>query len=527
MESHVEQSAVNNQHMLAGQSEDEEFLGREREAIQHENDEPISNFPVPDYRKGRIRAVPANLALVNKWLKTADPNGIHLTDTGNAKILATQHRKYVRYCKQIGWFVWDGKRWLRDDTESINCIAKQTVLNCYTSLADVVDQRFRERVFKHLQRSESAKGITSMLTLAQSEPGISISVGQLDQDQYLLNVLNGTLNLNTGKLQKRRRGDHITRLAPVKYDPQAQCPRFKQFLGEIFQGKQDLIRFVRQYLGYCLTGSTQEQCFAIFYGSGANGKSTLCKTVQRILGDYASQSPVETFIVKSGAGIRNDIARLHSARTVFASESEDGQRLAESLIKQLTGGDRMSARFLHREYFEFEPRFKLILSTNHRPTIRGTDQAIWRRIQLVPFNVAFTPQQQDKGLLEKLWEERDGIFAWMLEGLQDWQKDGLITPDEVAEATQDYREDQDVIGHFMEECVDEKMYSSIPCKSLYNIYVWWAKNGGEYAQSYYKFKSAMTERGITRSRTTACRKYHNIAVRPEVEAEYRKDGHEV
>ena len=208
------------------------------------------------------------------------------------------------------------------------------------------------------------------------------------------------------------------------YDPQAQGHRLEGFLAEIFQGNQDLIRFVRQYLGYCLTGSTQEQCFTIFYGSGANGKSTLCKTIQRILGDYASQSPIETFLVKHGSGIPNDVARLHSARAVFAGESEDGQRLAESLVKQVTGGDLMAARFLHREFFEFEPRFKLILSTNHKPSIRGTDQAIWRRIRLVPFDVTFPPEQQDKRLPDALWQERDGIFAWMVRGLHDWLANG-------------------------------------------------------------------------------------------------------
>jgi putative DNA primase/helicase len=360
-----------------------------------------------------------NYQLIQQWLQTDSPAGIHLTDTGNAKIFAMQHGQDVKFCKQIGWFIWDGRRWVRDDTGAISGLAKQMVLDCYSSLAGVADQDFREKVFKHLVKSESAKGIAAMLTLAESEPGISIGVGQLDQDLFSFNVLNGTINLRTGELQEHRRGDLLTRLAPVDYDPQAQCPRFEQFLVEIFQGNQELIRFVRQYLGYCLTGSTQEQCFTIFYGCGANGKSTLCKTIQRIMGDYASQSPIETFLVKYGGGIPNDIARLHSARTVFAAESEDGQRLAESLVKQLTGGDLISARFLHHEFFEFEPRFKLILSTNHKPTIRGTDQAIWRRIRLVPFNVAFTPEKQDKGLLEALWQERDGIYAWIVRGLQD------------------------------------------------------------------------------------------------------------
>jgi putative DNA primase/helicase len=460
---------------------------------------------------------------VDRWSKTNSPDGIHLTDTGNAKIFAMQYGADVRYCKQIGWFVWDGRRWQRDDTKAIEALAKQTVLDCYSSLPGVADQDLREKAFKHLVKSESAKSIAAMLALAESELGISIGVGQLDQDQYLFNVLNGTINLHTGELRDHHRGDHITRLAPVNYHAQAQCPRFEKFLAEIFQGNQDLIRFVRQYFGYCLTGSTQEQCFTIFYGCGANGKSTLCKTIQRILGDYASQSPMETFLIKYGGGIPNDIARLHSARTVFAAESEDGQRLAESLVKQLTGGDLISARFLHHEFFEFEPRFKLILSTNHKPAIRGTDQAVWRRIRLVPFNKAFPPEQQDKGLLAALWQERDGIFAWIVRGLQDWQAHGLITPAEVAEATQDYREDQDVIGQFLDECVYETMISALPCQKLYRIYVWWAKKRGEYVHNDRRFQAAITERGVKRARTEAYRTYLDIAVHPDIDEQYVKE----
>jgi P4 family phage/plasmid primase-like protien len=487
-----------------------------------ERQNECASTSVPDYRGDIADLERANPSLVDRWLKTNSSDGFHLTDTGNSKIFAMRYGADVRFCKQIGWFVWDGLRWVRDDTGAIYGFAKQMVLDCYSSLADVADQDFREKVFKHLVKSESAKGITSMLALAESERGISIGVGQLDQDLLLFNVLNGTLNLRTGVLQEHRRGDHITRLAPVNYHPQAACRRFEKFLAEIFESSNDLIRFVQQYFGYALTGSTAEQCFAIFYGCGANGKSTLVKTVQRVLGDYASQCGIETFLTKHNGGIPNDLARLHSARAVFASESEDGQRLAESLVKQITGGDLMTARFLHREFFEFEPRFKLFLSTNHKPTIRGTDQAMWRRIRLVPFNVVFPPEKQDKGLLAALWQERDGIFAWIVRGLQDWQSNGLITPPEVANATQDYREDQDVIGQFLDECVYGPTMSALPCNKLYRIYVWWAKKRGEYVHSERRFQSAITERGIKRGRKENYRTYLDIAVEPKIEEEYHR-----
>ena len=471
------------------------------------------------YKPG-TSAIITNPDLIEQWLKTNDPTGIHLTDTGNAQIFGMQYGEDVIYCKQIGWFTWDGQRWCRDDTGAVNRLAKQTILDCYASLAGIVDPDFRKLVFKHLQKSESYKSITNMLALAASEPGISVSVGQLDQDQWLFNVLNGTLNLKTRKLQEHYRGNHITRLAPVNYDQQAQCRKFEQFLTEIFQGNRELIRFVQQYFGYSLTGSTEEQCLAILYGTGANGKSTLSKTIQRILGDYASQSPIEAFLIKNGSQIPNDIARLHAARAVFAAESEEGQRLAESLVKQLTGGDLISARFLHHEFFEFEPRFKLILSTNHKPTIRGTDQAIWRRIRLVPFNVSIPPERQDKGLPDALWQERDGIFAWMVRGLEDWLKNGLITAPEVTDATQDYREEQDAIGQFLDDCVYKTCISALGASRLYGVYTWWAKRNGEFVLNQRRFGQAMSERGYKRQRGKGGVQYLDIAINREVDDEY-------
>ena len=248
------------------------------------------------------------------------------------------------------------------------------------------------------------------------------------------------------------------------------------------------------------TGETSEQCLFIFYGAGANGKSTFLQTMSYVLGDYSMSTPTETLLVKRRGAIPNDVARLKGARFVIACEADAEQRLAESLIKQMTGGDTISARFLHQEWFDFEPTHKVFFGTNHKPVIRGTDYAIWRRIRLVPFEITIPEGERDKNLPEKLKAEADGILAWAVQGCQVWQQQGLGVPEEVKAATDSYREEMDILGEFLKDRCRLSLESKVSSKDLYESYSAWCLDNGQEPVGQRAFVSALKEKGFKRCR---------------------------
>lgn len=384
------------------------------------------------------------------------------TDMGNAERLIARHGHDIRYCHAWKRFVvWDGRRWKPDDTGEVTRRAKQTVRAIYAEAAAVVgdddeSKALRRALAGWAVRSENRSRLEAMIALAASEHGVSVTPDELDRDPWKLTCLNGTLDLRTGHLHPHNRADMITRLAPVEYDPAATCPTFDAFLARIFANRRTVIDFVRKATGYSMTGDTSERAMFILHGTGANGKSTLVETLAAGLGDYALTTPAETLMVKRDSSIPNDVARLRGARFVTAAESEEGRRLAESLVKRLTGGtDQVSARFLHAEFFDFKPVGKYWLSTNHKPSIRGTDDAIWSRIRLIPFDVTIPPAEQDKRLPAKLKDELPGVFAWMVAGCLAWLRDGLDAPAEVAAASAAYRAEQDVLAGWLAECCEQ------------------------------------------------------------------------
>lgn len=421
----------------------------------------------------------------------------HLTDLGNARRLVALHGDDLRYCHPWGkWLVWDGRRWVIDNTAEAVRRAKQTVRHMYAEAATAADDETRKALGKHALKCEAAGRIAAMLDLANSEAGIPVLPEQLDADPWLLNVANGTLDLRTGQLRAHRRDDQITKLAPVPYDPDALCPTWERFLLEVMNHDQELVSFLQRAIGYTLTGDTAEQVIFILHGKGANGKSTLLETLRAMLGeDYTVQIRAESLMVKQGDSIPNDIARLKGARLVNARETEEGKRLAESLVKEMSGGDTMTARFMRAEFFDFKPEFKLFLAANHKPVIRGTDIAIWRRIRLIPFLVTFSEDKQDRQLFKKLRAELPGILAWAVRGCQGWQvRGGLGTPAAVKAATAEYKSESDTLAAFLDECTVTDPNAETQAKPMYEAYKAWCEEGGEYYEKQTMFGRRIKER---------------------------------
>lgn len=435
------------------------------------------------------------------------------SDLGNAKRLITAHGRDLLYCTPwTKWLVWDGSRWSLDQKSHITRLAKETLQDLSIKVATATDAENRNLAI-HLLRSQSAGHIAAMVDLAKCEPGIPVLPEELDTDPWLLAVQNGTVDLRTGELKVSRREDRISKLAPVTYDPKAACPTWEQFVSRVLAEKPDLIRFVQQAIGYSLTGSAKEQVLFFLYGTGANGKSTLLNSIGALLGDYARQTSADTLLVKRGDGISNDIARLQGSRFVSAVEAEQGRSLAEALVKRLTGGDKITARYLYREHFEFEPTFKLWVGVNHKPNIRGTDEAIWRRIHVIPFTVTIPPAERDKNLGDKLRAELPGILNWAMEGCLDWQKHGLIAPREVQAATDTYREEMDVLDTFLRERCREEVRGRVSLSLLYDEYVNWCGGNGERQLNNRDFTTRLKERGIKQGRNTQERFWIGIALK--------------
>lgn len=380
-----------------------------------------------------------------------------LTDLGNAKRFVLAHGNEVRFCHTWRkWLVWDGQRWVGDDTGEIRRRAKQTAINILIEARNESEDEQRKQVLAWQKQSEFEHRIRALISLAESEEGVPVRVKDLDCDSMLLNCQNGTLDLGTGEFREHHREDLITKLSPVIYDSNAECPHWLQFLNRIMGGNDELIFFLQRVAGYSLTGDTREHALFLLFGTGANGKTTLLETLRHVWGDYAMSAEFSSFVATRGMSVRNDLARLAGARAVTAAESQANRYLAEEVIKQITGGDTITARYLYSEHFDFRPQFKLFLATNHKPRIRGTDFAIWRRIHLVPFTVTIPNEEQDKMLLEKLRGEAPGILRWALEGLAAWRSSGLAAPAEVADATREYRSEQDVLQHFLDDrCVGD------------------------------------------------------------------------
>jgi putative DNA primase/helicase len=423
-----------------------------------------------------------------------------LTDVGNAERLVSRFGETLRYCEPLnGWHVWDGVRWKEDKEHRAIALAKETVRMIFSEAAEEADENRRRDTVKHALASERAPRIHAMLDMAK--PELAMIPEALDADPMTLNCPNGLLDLRNGELLRHTPGDMVSKVTGTEYKPGAERIAWERFLTEIFAGKADLIRFIQKAVGYSLTGDTREQCFFILYGEGANGKSTFLETLAYALGDYAGTASPETFLAtKQPKNVGDDLAALKGRRLVATSETGRGRKWDESRVKQLSGGDTLICRKLFCEYFSYKPTWKIWMATNHKPNFDANDQALFRRIRLIPFTVTFPPDKQDRGLSDRLKAEAEGILAWAVEGALLWQKEGLESPEEVRMATEGYRHEQDSLGRFLaEECIQGDL-DKVLAKDFKAHYAEWCRENGENGVPTREVGQCLEKLGIERAK---------------------------
>lgn len=373
------------------------------------------------------------------------------SDLGNAERFVKKYAETFRYDHQRRvWLAWQGHWWAAVEESVVFRAAVKVIRETKRAAKDKSDTALH----KWMLDTESGGHLREMIARARNMRPVAVEQGRWDENAYLFGVANGVIDLKTGQFHDGKRGDYVTQHSPVTYDPEAKCPAFDKFFDEIFTGRTDLCRYVLKALGYSMTGDTRERCLFIKHGAGNNGKSLLGSIVGYIMGDYGKSTPSETLSAAREEGPRNDIARLADARYVTASESALKRGVAEEMLKRITGKDVIVARFLHREFFEFVPRFKFWLSCNHKPPIQGVDSAIWSRIPLIPFDAQFRGDAEDKELDLKLMAEAPGILNRLIEGCLLWQSEGLDLPECIRIASADYRSESNPIAPFLDACCE-------------------------------------------------------------------------
>lgn len=427
--------------------------------------------------------------------------GLWDTDFGNARELVEYHGDEIRYdIDQEQWLFWDGIRWKPDQTGlHVMGKAKQLIEQLYEEAKELDNQDKSKEKQKHMRRSANEARLKAMMSLSTTFPDIKVTKEKLDQRPMLVTLDNLTVDLLKAKLLKPNPKHLITKKLPYVFDSDAECPLWEDFIGHIMGGNTDMINFLQQAVGYSLTGKTTEQCLFFLYGNGRNGKSTFVEILMQLLGEYAIKAESDMIMDRSyGSGVPNDIARLCGHRLVILSEIQEGKRLDEAKVKNLTGEDTIPARFLRKEFFDFNPTHKLWVFGNHKPLINGTDEGIWRRLRLIKFGVTIPKDEVDPHLKSKLLEELPGIFNWAVKGCRKWIENGqrLQVPESVKRDTLAYRSEMDILSTFLEEECQEDLSAKCSNKVLRQCYEHWCEQNGINAMSMRAMSPKLEQRGF-------------------------------
>lgn len=426
----------------------------------------------------------------------------------------------VRFTPEKGFHLLDYGVWREDTLDAVRTFAQDAALDVWREAQDLLDtaeeahasatkDSEKERALRATKRAKkllafarlanSSRGIDAVVRELKALKGVAASLNDFDKHAHLIAARNGVVNLKTGELQEHDASLLISRRVECDFVPSAKAERFERFLEEIFVNHPTLVPYMRRLVGYGITGETREQCFAVLYGVGANGKSVLTDTLTEVFREHTTTTPFSTFEFRPSGGIPNDLAALKGARLVMASEGEQGRPMAESVLKRVTGHDLISARFMRQEFFEFRPTFLLMLASNFRPSFRGQDEGLWRRVKLLPFERFFAPHEREHGLSHRLLDEREGIFAWAVRGAVEWYANGLEDPEVVRAETKQYRETSDALAGFIPGVFEKEEGAITKLSTLWERYLEWADEENLPQKERWTrkaFAGALEERGL-------------------------------
>ncbi len=456
------------------------------------------------------------------------PGGTPLTDLGLAEELVRRAGADLRHVRPWKtWVWWTAQRWVRDRTGEAERRAKEMLRGLVVDVNELTDEKTRAALIHALLGFGTAPHVKGILDLASTEDGVAALPEVFDAHREMLNTPTGTLDLQTGDCRAHNRDDYLTALTGVAYEPGAVCPRWDRFITDVTSQQPDLAAYLQRVAGYMLTGHTGEQVWFFAYGPGGNGKTTFVEVLRGVLGDYARRANFGTFLAHRGASDekREDIARLAGARLVTATEPGEDDRFNASLLKDLTGGDRITARHLYQGSSEFTPHLKLLLVGNHKPECWDTSEGFWRRVKLLPFTYTVPPQHRVKDYHTVLLaEEGPGILAWMVNGCVAWQRHGLATPEIVERATHTYRDEQDIVGRFLTDCTAPG--DTVEGKTLYAAYESWCTTTGDNVLGIRTFNAKLRERGMADFRSNGTRGWKGIRLVPVTSAATAKPSRE-
>ena len=477
---------------------------------------------------GHSQAELEDLVSKAKDLKPLVPSAYALSDLGNAARFANHHHAKARYCEQShAWMVYDGKRWKDSGSLAVE-LAKETIALMHEEATTIEDPTIEEQLEYHAMCSENIGRITAMINLARTDPILIKDVEEFDTKRRTLNFTNGTLNLETFELAESDPLDFCTKLIPYPYDAKAECPTWCRFITRIFGGDPELIAYIQAALGYAVTGDCSERLVFFCWGTGTNGKSTLLKIVQSVMGaDYTAKPQSKILIDSSfGDGIPNDLAALKGKRYIWCSETEEQKKLKTAFVKEITGNEPLTARFLHKEFFTFYPQFVLFLATNNKPNVSAHDKAIWKRMRLIPFNVEIPKEEVDTHLDEKLLLEAPGIINWLVEGAKSWALRGLPECPAVDQATSNYQSDQDSVKRFLDDRCEFNSAMSTSVGTAFSAYESWCEASGEDPLSKIKFGSAMKFHGyVVKKGHKGIRKFDCLRLKDGATDEDEEEGY--